>query len=66
MPLLLKSKRVLKNLSQKELAQILDISTTSYKDKELGYKQFRQNEIAKLIDILEIKDEEIKEIFFTL
>lgn len=61
---LLKSYRVKVGLTQKSIAKILQIDTTTYTKKENGNIEFRASEITKLKNILNLTPIEIDEIFF--
>lgn len=53
-------------LSQKEMANILQIGETTYRTKELGYSEFRQSEIEKFTNEVRKYDATVNEqiIFF--
>lgn len=60
----LKSKRVLRGISQSEIAKMLGISLTSYNKKETGKIEFKRDEIEKLAKILKLSISDVDEIFF--
>ena len=62
---MLKSKRVLKGLSQPDMAKNLTCSVPAYNQKENGKRAFSAIEIAKISKVLDLSAEEIKDIFFT-
>ncbi len=53
-------------VTQNDLADILGVTYQTISAKMNGRGQFNQDEIRRLIGVLNIKDEEIKEIFFSL
>lgn len=55
----LKGKRVEKGLTQKKMAELLNIETATYTRKEKGTTQFRLDEINKILEILQCKFEDI-------
>lgn len=59
MLLKLKGKRVEKGLTQKQIAELLNIETATYTRKEKGISQFRLDEINKILEILQCKFEDI-------
>lgn len=61
---LLKSKRMLFQVSQRKLAESLGISKITYSLKENGKYEFTRKEIFKIAEILELDMEDINEIFF--
>lgn len=61
----LKGIRVSKGYTQEVLAEELGISTKTYNRKELGIIEFNRKEISQLIDILDLEDKEVFNIFFT-
>ncbi len=61
----LKGIRVSKGYTQEVLAEELGISTKTYNRKELGIIEFNRKEIAQLIEILDLSDSEVFNIFFT-
>lgn len=52
----LKSIRALYGVSQKELSELLIISTSVYSMKENGQRSFKKNEIDKIIHFFKKKD----------
>lgn len=60
----LKSKRVLKGISQSEMAERLGISLVTYNKKETGKIEFKRDEIEKIAVILELSISDVDEIFF--
>ncbi len=60
----LKSKRIEKGLTQKELAKKIGIVEVSYNRKELGSREFTCSEISKLAIALSLTNDELIEIFF--
>ncbi len=62
----LKGIRVSKGYTQEVLAEELGISTKTYNRKELGIIEFNRKEIAQLIEILDLDDSEVFNIFFTV
>jgi DNA-binding XRE family transcriptional regulator len=63
---LLKSKRVLKGLTQEQLASEIGINTKSYNLKENGKNRFSLSEAAKVSECLELNLEEINDIFLQI
>ncbi len=61
---ILKSERVKKALTQKDVAEALQIDVTSYCKRETGSIDFKLDEIVKLKKILNLKPSDIDEIFF--
>ena len=61
---MLKAERVLKGLSQSDMATFLDCSVPAYNQKENGKRPFTTLEIAKLTKFLDLSAEKIKDIFF--
>ena len=59
----LKSKRVLHDYTEKELADIVGISRYSYIKKENGIAEFNASQIASIMRALQLTPEEIVEIF---
>lgn len=60
----LKSKRVLLGYTQKEVANQLQIETSSYNKKENGKNDFSVREISTLKALFKLSDEEFIGIFF--
>lgn len=52
------------NLTQDDVAQFLGINKSTFNLKVNGQVPFTQDEIASLIELLKIPDEEIKAYFF--
>ena len=61
---ILKSKRILFNLTQEEIAKELGINTKSYNLKENGKREFTLDEAKKIINLLELNLNEVNDIFF--
>lgn len=61
---LLKSVRIREGLTQKKIAEIIEISPTSYSKKESGLVDFSLTEISKIINICNLTVDEMVEIFF--
>ena len=61
---ILKSKRILFNLTQEEIAKELGITVTSYNMKENGKREFTLYEAKKIIDLLKLNLKEVNDIFF--
>lgn len=61
---LLKSKRTLKGFTQKNVADLLNITGKTYNLKELGKVDFKLHEIIKLSNNLDLSESEINDIFF--
>jgi DNA-binding XRE family transcriptional regulator len=61
----LKGARVAKGFTQETMAEVLDISTKTYNRKELGFVEFNRREIAVLVEVLELTQDEISQIFLT-
>ncbi|CAM2998644.1 helix-turn-helix transcriptional regulator [Hathewaya histolytica] len=61
---LLKSQRVKNGLTQKDVANTLDIDVTTYSKKENGLISFKASEIKELKYLLKLTPEIIDEIFF--
>lgn len=61
---LLKSKRVLKGFTQKDVAEKLGVSGKTYNHKEQGKIVFKPNEIISVSKILDLTISDINEIFF--
>lgn len=60
---LLKSKRVLKGLTQEAIAVKIGINTKSYNMKENGKNRFSLEEAAKISRYLDLNLEEVNDIF---
>ena len=50
--------------TQDRLASLMDISATSLSLKLSNQSQFKQSEIAKMVDLLNINEDEISDYFF--
>lgn len=61
----LKGARVSKGYTQEHLAEKLGISTKTYNRKELGFVEFNRREIARLMEVLDLSQEDIGEIFLS-
>lgn len=60
----LKLKRLENNLTQECVAKAIGTSTKTYCFKEGGKSEFDRNEIAALINVLNLSNVEVMEIFF--
>lgn len=63
---LLKSKRVLKGLTQEAIAAKIGINTKSYNMKENGKNRFSLEEAARISEYLELNLEEVNDIFLQI
>ena len=63
-PRILKSKRVLFDLTQEEIAKELGINIKSYNLKENGKREFTLDEAKKISNLLELNLNEVNDIFF--
>lgn len=61
---ILRGKRVQFGFSQTNMATELNMTMTTYGKKERGDIDFSQSEIYTLKKLLELKDEEVMQIFF--
>lgn len=61
---LLKGKMVAHGLRQSDLATLLNLSSTALNNKINNRTDFRDKEIAILINVLALNDSEIRQIFF--
>ena len=61
---ILKSKRILFNLTQEEIAKEVGINLKSYNLKENGKREFTLNEAKKISNLLELNLNEVNDIFF--
>lgn len=61
---LLKSVRIREGLTQKEIAETLNISVTTYSKKETGTISFSIKEVGKIVNLCKLTVEEMKNIFF--
>lgn len=64
--LLLKSLIVKSGLKQEDVAAKLNISNTAFNNKLNNKSEFKESEIAILIDLFKLKSEELKTIFFNV
>lgn len=63
---LLKSKRVLKGLTQEAIAAKIGINTKSYNMKENGKNKFSIEEVARISEYLDLNLEEVNDIFLNI
>ena len=63
-PRILKSKRVLFDLTQEEIAKEVGINIKSYNLKENGKREFTLDEAKKISNLLELNLNEVNDIFF--
>lgn len=63
---LLKSKRVLKGLTQEAIAAKIGINTKSYNMKENGKNRFSLEEAARISEYLDLNLEEVNDIFLNI
>ena len=61
---ILKSKRLLFNLTQEEIAKEVGINLKSYNLKENGKREFTLDEAKKISNLLELNLNEVNDIFF--
>ncbi len=61
---ILKSKRILFNLTQEEVAKEIGINIKSYNLKENGKRLFTLHEAKKIIRLLKLNLNEVNDIFF--
>lgn len=61
----LKALRVKNGFTQKDIAEILGISETSYNKRENGSLEFTISEIKKLKNIFNLSNDDIIRIFFS-
>lgn len=61
---LLKSKRILLGITQKDLAKKLSVSEKTYNHKEQGKIHFKPGEIVKISKELSLSNKEVNQIFF--
>ena len=59
-----KSKRILFNLTQEEIAKEVGINIKSYNLKENGKREFTLDEAKKISNLLELNLNEVNDIFF--
>lgn len=62
---LLKGKYISKGYRQEDLAALIGVSKTAFRQKLKGKREFKGLEIQKLLTLLEIQDSEIRSIFFS-
>lgn len=60
----LKSIRIKNGISQDEIAQILNISKTTYCHKETGKTEFNLKELKKMKEFFKLNNDEFCEVFF--
>ena len=60
----LKSLRVLNNINQDRMAELLGIGKTTYVFKENGKKEFKLSEVKKIKEIFNLSSSEVEQIFF--
>lgn len=60
---LLKSKRILNDMTQEEIANEIGISSKSYNLKENGKNPFSLQEVTKISEVLNLTLEDINNIF---
>lgn len=61
---ILKSKRILFNLTQEEIAREVGINLKSYNLKENGKREFTLDEAKKISSLLKLNLNELNDIFF--
>lgn len=61
---ILKSKRILFDLTQEEIAKEVGINIKSYNLKENGKREFTLDEAKKISNLLELNLNEVNDIFF--
>ena len=61
---ILKSKRILFNLTQEEIAKELGITVKSYNLKENGKREFTLYEAQNIINLLKLNLKDVNDIFF--
>ena len=61
---ILKSKRILFNLTQEEIAKEVGINIKSYNLKENGKRELTLDEAKKISNLLELNLNEVNDIFF--
>ena len=61
---ILKSKRILFNLTQEEIAKELGITVKSYNLKETGKREFTLYEAQNIINLLKLNLKDVNDIFF--
>lgn len=60
----IKMLRKSRGLTQQEISDYIGISIRNYREKESGYLQFSQEEIAKLITLFSLNGDEVLFYFF--
>lgn len=63
---LLKSKRILNNMTQEEMANEIGISPKSYNLKENGKNPFSLLEVSRISEVLNLTLEEVNSIFLQI
>ena len=61
---ILKSKRILFNLTQEEIAKEVGINIKSYNLKENGKREFTLDEAKKISNLLKLNLNEVNDIFY--
>lgn len=61
----IKSKRVLNGLKQEDVSNILNISLTAYRKKEVGKVEFKVSELKKLITLFHLTEKEVYDNFLS-
>ena len=61
---ILKSKRILFDLTQEEIAKEVGINIKSYNAKENGKREFTLDEAKKISNLLKLNLNEVNDIFF--
>lgn len=61
---LLRITRIVKELSQKQLAKLIGVHELTYSRKERGEREFTRSEIDKIAKVLDLSNDEVNEIFF--
>lgn len=61
---LLRGKRAEHSLSQREIADKLNVTTPTYRFKETGDREFTNSEMRKIASILDLNMNDINAIFF--
>ncbi len=59
----LRSRMVLKNLNERKLAEMLQVSKNTMSSRMTGRRPFTLKEIRRICEILEISDDEAAKIF---
>lgn len=62
---LLKSKRVLKGFTQKDIAKKMNLSEKTFNHKEQGKICFKPTEIIEISKLLDLTISDVNEIFFS-